>query len=334
MLGLTSKVTDIVRKLQMRRFLSDLTRVEMLAPVDTEAGRRDVAIGFLTCHGHLPLMMLAAKSFFHFSGIVCPMYIWNDGSLTSRDRGWIRRLFPSALILSRSDLDLEQLAGYPLTASLARGVLKPYERYAPALKICGPLLSPGVPDRVILSDSDAFFFDWPEAIVEWLDDPQGGSRYIAAWSGKDNLGELQLKDLYRRLNISSHPRANSGLLLLHRHIFNLELIERILEWYQERPYIWDMEQTLYGILMACTNSTPLSQDEYVLCHRKYSAICHHFFTSVIIDEPVVRMKILNLLKYIEDSEKRNKPPVSVAQRKHEQKGQLIGRGTQQARCSR
>ena len=65
--------------------------------------------------------------------------------------------------------------------------------------------------------------------------------------------------------------------------------------------------------MACSKSTALNQDDYVLCHRKYNAVCHHFFTSVIFDELVVRKKILNLLEYIEDCERREKPPVVAAQ---------------------
>jgi hypothetical protein len=258
-------------------------------------------------------MLLAAKSFYHFSGIICPLYVWDDGSLRSRDRDSIRRLFPAAHILRRTELNLNMLSPYPLTYSFAQQRLKNYEAYAPSLKIFGPLASPDPPDHFILSDSDAFFFDWPLAIIDWLDDNQSVNRYIAPVSGQDNVPEKELQDLCSLLGVISCPRINSGLLLLHRSIFKLDILEKILEWYQSRPPVWDIEQTIYRLLMACSNSVHLNQDDYVLCLRKYNAVCHHFFTSVIHDEHVARWKILNLLAYINDSERREKPPIVIAQ---------------------
>jgi hypothetical protein len=75
-----NKLTKIRKKLQMRRFSGQLKQVADLRPVDTASGRRDVAIGFLTCHHHVSMMMLAAKSFYYFSEIICPLYVWDDGS--------------------------------------------------------------------------------------------------------------------------------------------------------------------------------------------------------------------------------------------------------------
>ncbi len=133
--------------------------------------------------------------------------------------------------------------------------------------------------------------------------------------------------LYESLGLRSCPRVNSGLLLLHRSLFQMDLIEQILGWYQARPYAWDIEQTIYRILMAASPSTPLNQDDYVLCHRKYNAVCHHFFTSVILEEAVVRERILNLLRYITDCERRNKPPVVVAQQRTVRQARFAGRGS-------
>jgi hypothetical protein len=308
-----SELAQLGQKIQTRRFLYEVGRVQNLHPVDTESGRRDVAIGFLTCSLHLPLMLLAAKSFYHFSGIICPLYVWDDGSLTSRDRDEVRKLFPYARILRRSDFDFGQLARYPLISAFAQQRLEKYESYAPALKLIGPLASPSAPERFILSDSDAFFFDWPQAIADWLDSYAKTNRYIEPWSGHDNVAEEDLQDLYAKINVSSCPRINSGLLLIHRSIFKLDILEEILKFYRGRPYAWDIEQTIYRILMSCSASEPLSQDDYVLCHRKYNAVCHHFFTSVIFEEAPVREKIVNLLGYIRDCEQRAKPPVSVVQ---------------------
>jgi hypothetical protein len=313
MLSAKSELAQFGQKLQSRRFLHEVGRVRHLNPVDTESGRKDVAIGFLTCSLHLPLMLLAAKSFYHFSGIICPLYVWDDGSLTSRDCDEVGNLFPAARIVRRSDYDLGPLARYPLISAFAQQRLKKYESYAPALKLIGPLASPGAPERVILSDSDAFFFDWPQAIAEWLDSDRKTNHYIAPWSGNDNVAEQDLQDLFVKIKVSLCPRINSGLLLLHRSIFNLDILEEILKFYRDRPYAWDIEQTIYRILMSCSESEPLSQDDYVLCHRKYNAVCHHFFTSVIFEEAPVRGKILNLLGYIKDCEHRTKPPVNVVQ---------------------
>ena len=318
-----NELAQFRQKIQARRFLNELGRARYLHPVDTESGRKDVAIGFLTCTLHLPMMLLAAKSFYHFSGIICPLYVWDDGSLTSRDRDQVCKLFPAAHILRGLDFDLGPLARYPLISAFAQQRLEKYESYAPALKLIGPLASPGAPERFILSDSDAFFFDWPQAIADWLDSDTKISRYIAPWSGHDNVAEEDLQDLYRKINLSSCPRINSGLLLLHRSIFNLDFVEEILKFYQGRPYAWDLEQTIYRNLMSCAASEPLSQDDYVLCHRKYNAVCHHFFTSVIFDEAPVREKIVNLLNYIKDCEQRVKPPVSVVQQ--ESNGRLAHR---------
>jgi len=301
------------RKMRTRRFLSELEAVKGLKPVDTDSGRSDVAIGFLTCSRHLLLMMLAAKSFYHFSGIICPLYVWDDGTLRPEDLDCLRNLFPNARLLRRSDLNVNLLKDYPLTRDFARCRLKNYETYAPMLKILGPLASPNTPRRFILSDSDAFFFDWPQTILEWLDESRPTSHYIAPWSGQDNVSEEDLKPLYETLGISLCPRINSGLLLLDRSIFRLDIIEKILSFYSQRSYAWDIEQTIYRFLMAVSNSVPLNQDDYVLCHRKFNAVCHHFFSSVISDEPVIMEKIVNLLAYIEDCERREKPPVAVAQ---------------------
>lgn len=301
------------QKFQVQRLFSKLRETEQLRPIDTEAGRRDVAIGFLTCNRHFPLMLLAAKSFYHFSGVVCPLYVWDDGSLRSDDYVSLRRLFPNAHILRSAELDFSVLERHPLTLQFAQRKLKNYEAYAPALKLLGPLMSPHAPQRFILSDSDAFFFDWPQALIDWLHDESMTNRYIAPMSGQDNVSESELQDLYNQLQIHSCPRINSGLLLLHRTLFDLDIVEKVLRWYKDRPYAWDIEQTMYRILMACSKSIPLNQDEYVLCHRKYNAVCHHFFTSVIEDEEVVQGKLLNLLEYVRDCERRAKPPVIAAQ---------------------
>jgi hypothetical protein len=307
------ELAQVAQKMRARLFLRRISRVQNLQPVDTESGRKDVAIGFLTCNLHLPLMLLAAKSFYHFSGIVCPLYVWDDGSLTPRDALAVRKLFPLARILRRSDLDLGALLRYPLISAFAQQRLEKYENYAPVLKLLGPLTSPGAPRRFILSDSDAFFFDWPKAIADWLNSHKVQHCYIAPWSGNDNIAEDELQELYARTHLSNCPRINSGLLLLDRSIFDLNILEEILKFYRNRPYAWDIEQTIYRILMSCAESVPLNQDEYVLCHRKYNAVCHHFFTSVIFEEAPVRGKIINLLAYIRDCEQRSKPPVSLAQ---------------------
>lgn len=308
-------INEIRHKIQNRLFFSLIKRrIRKLRPVNTETGRKDVAIGFLTSNRHLPLMMVAAKSFYHFSEIICPLYIWDDGSLLGSDYNYIRSLFPSARILRRFELDMDVLSQYALTSDFAQQKLEKYENYAPALKIFGPFASPNAPHRFILSDSDAFFFDWPQEINDWLQNDQLINYYISPWSGSDNVPEDDLIELYSRLNISSCPRINSGLLLLDRTIFDLDTIETILNFYKDRFYAWDIEQTIYRILMARSNSAPLDRDNYVLCHRKFNATCHHFFTSIILHESVVRNKILNLLEYMEDCERREKPQINIKQR--------------------
>jgi hypothetical protein len=305
-------ISRVRNRLEMLRFRSSLKHISDLAPVDTDAGRSDVAIGFLTCQRHVAMMILAAKSFYHFSGLVCPLYVWDDGSLTTANRRIILRSFPHARIYGRSDLDYSKVKDFDLLRRFAELRLPHYESYALSLKLMGPLLSPGVPDRFILSDSDAFFFDWPRAVVEWIGDDGCESRYLQPVSGEDNVAEDELSNLYSRIGIRACPRINSGLLLLDAGAFNLPVIEQILSWYASRPYAWDMEQTIYRILMAASKSRCLDQDDYVLCLRKYSAVCHHFFTSVIDESHVVRAKILNLLDYIRECERVQKPPVVVA----------------------
>jgi hypothetical protein len=305
-------IAGLRRRLDMTRFRSELGRIDELQAVDTDAGRADVAIGFLTCSRHLRMMILAAKSFYHFADIVCPLYVWDDGSLTPRDRERIFRTFPRARLYRRSELDYGRLEEFEATRRFAQQQLPQYESYAPSLKLFGPLLSPGAPSRFILSDSDAFFFDWPGAVAEWLAEPAGESRYLQPFSGQDNVAEGELTGLYRMLGLDACPRINSGLLLLDGSVFQLNIIEKTVRWYQDRKYAWDIEQTIYRILMAKTRSLPLDQDDYVLCLRKYSAVCHHFFTSVIEESGVVRDKIKNLLDYVLECERLKKPPVVVA----------------------
>src|SRR5690349_10627748 len=133
--GFKTILAKTQRKIRTQRFLSDLEAVKALRPVDTDSGRSDVAIGFLTCSRHLLLMMLAAKSFYHFSGIICPLYVWDDGTLQADDLDGLRKLFPNARILKRSDLDINLLKNFPLTRDFAQCRLKNYETYAPMMKI-------------------------------------------------------------------------------------------------------------------------------------------------------------------------------------------------------
>lgn len=121
------------QKFQVQRLFSKLRETEQLNPGDTEADSHDVAIGFLPCNRHLPLMLLAAKSFYHFSGIVCLLYVWDDGSLRSNDYASLRRLFPNAHILQGSQLDFSILEHYPHILQFAQRKLKNYETYAPLL---------------------------------------------------------------------------------------------------------------------------------------------------------------------------------------------------------
>ena len=152
-----SEFAQLGQKIQVRRFLREVGRVKHLKPVDTECGRKDVAIGFLTSSLHLPLMLLAAKSFYYFSGIVCPLYVWDDGSLTSRNRDEVHKLFPAARLLRRSDYDLGPLARYPLISAFAQRRLEKYEKLCTGAEIDRPARSPALRTALSLAIPTVLF---------------------------------------------------------------------------------------------------------------------------------------------------------------------------------
>jgi hypothetical protein len=127
--------------------------------IDRPINNKNLSIHVLTCHKDMIMMLWSLASYYQVVETIGQLYLHNDGSLTVRDLGVIRRLLPNAIIIESEkfkDNYADELSRYPVIKRFREN----YPQFFSFKKIVDPYF---VSDRKIrlIFDTDILWFKRP-----------------------------------------------------------------------------------------------------------------------------------------------------------------------------
>ncbi len=228
-------------------------RILRTSPVEGVTDDR-CEIHVLTSQGDWLNLIWVLKSLVHHSDRNYRLAIHEDGSLSDEALGALRQHFPQARLITRREADRRMnsvLADYPRSRQFRDGnplALKVFD-FAAFLEA----------DRMFLLDSDILFFSRPDELIQRIEDRE----YTLNTLNRDwNHGYTVDADaISQELGFELQPLVNSGLGLIHRASFDLDLIEHWLGLPGVMGHPHRIEQTIIAML-SCRHGFEFLPQEY------------------------------------------------------------------------
>ena len=229
-------------------------------------------VHLLTCHKDLDMALWCLKSFMHFSEWCPTITIHDDGSLTKADGTLLQAHLPGCRVIPKEEADRrldDVLRGHPRCRQMrqARG-------FHTARKLFDPWAYCSH-DALVIMDSDILFFRRPQQLLEHADRGKAcfGSDYQNAYA-------VETGEIRRRLGVEVLDRINSGLLVLGRNDYDLDLIEDFFGVFPETAadQLW-LEQTLYALLLSRAAAQRLDPAYQISSQPIEAATVSHHFVS-------------------------------------------------------
>jgi len=256
-----------------------------LPPVPIPESGFAAEIHMLICKYHLLPAIAALKSFYAHSGLAgrVGLMFHLDSTMRPRHERVLRRHFPGASFVpfdSRDDRIEAILRDRPHCRRFYANLVMTLKLFQVAALCRSP--------RVILLDSDVFFFSRPEAIIHWVEgDPCVPLYLTSSRPASANPNYCQaLRQLERELHLDgvsldmrSDRSFNAGLLLFEPKRLCFDLIERFFAHESEKPNIhvggWCAEQTAYLLNFASwSDAVALDLQDYALGERLGKVFSH------------------------------------------------------------
>lgn len=235
-----------------------------------EAG--DVTVHMLVSSKTWDAGLLAAVSFEHHTGRRWRFVIHDDGTVPRVAVDRMRRVLPDVRFVPREEADERArtfLGGHPKC-------LEQRSRHNLFLKF-SDFAAFAPEERFIVLDSDIIFFRRPQEILEWAD-----SGADACYYNEDTKEKYCIPGAFieEALGVPLWPRFNSGLVLLPRAAFDLDLAERLLVAFEQTAHHPQFfEQTLYGLMASAWNKgrafPPAYEISWGYFHHR-GAVCRHY----------------------------------------------------------
>lgn len=203
-------------------------------------------IATIVHHDHVQLITIALKSFFYYSGVILPVFLVDDGSLTRKDYVLLQSNFKNILIKHRARAAKEIvriLKGYPYCLRYRKE--KNMEFRIHNKKLFDPiLLSPFT--KVILLDADVIFFNVPKEILNWIYTNEAADLHMSydkTYMDKEkHWGVLGTKILAKIWDSPLTLYFNSGLYCVTKKNIILKHYEK----YLKRFYLMNIQDELIG----------------------------------------------------------------------------------------
>lgn len=220
----------------------------------------------------LEMGLLTLRSFeFHTGRTWAPVF-HDDGSLGDTDVETVRRHFPDARIIRRDEADRELgrvLENHPAcweSRTKHNWFLKNFDtwHFAPHA-------------RYIVIDSDIVFFRRPDHLLRWVD---SGEDTLWVMEDTNEKYALPREELESRLGFPLWRRVNSGLDLMPRAAFDLDLAEKYLE--ECGPiarHFQFLEQTFFAVTGSRWGRGGTLPPEYEISwgnFRRRDGVCRHY----------------------------------------------------------
>jgi len=231
--------------------------------------------------------LLALLSFEYFTGRRWKLVIHEDGTVSESARKSIEAKLPGCRFVSRRESD------EVVSAHLARhpACLRNRGKHNLFLKFfdVGPYLTD---ERFIVLDSDLFFFQRPQRILDWAEQKESACYYNQDTKEVYALPRDQIREA---TGVDLWERFNSGLVLMMKEAVSLDRSELLLERCESiahHPQFF--EQTLYALNASAFGAGGPLPPEYEISWtllRRPGSICRHYvgpfkFDNLYMEGPI------------------------------------------------
>lgn len=249
-----------------------LATIERWTSPVTEDPARGVSVHLVVGLSTWRFAAWALASWSHFAENGWPIRLHDDGSLPDEAAATLKRLFPSARLISRREADAALkpvLAAFPFCETLR-------DDDPAALRIFDALHF-ATAEHCISLDSHLLFFKFPREIVDWADGPG-----TDIWFNRDDTAQSLIKatEAADELGLTIREHVGDGVWLLTRSAFDLDFMDGALARTTIlRGAIDDASRTI-AMLCACRAGSggllPHSYDAAGARRPTDDEVCRHY----------------------------------------------------------
>lgn len=290
--GVSQQLTEFNTK-ALRR-LYDF-KVLSTRPYATGEDSPHFEIHMLLGHRHVGMCLWSVKSLLHVAGRKYKVVLHDDGSLTARDLDTLKKHLINVRIFGKAIADenlRERLTDFPnslefrFSSKETANHRGQYNMFIMSLILFDYNLLTEA-SKILLLDADVLFFKKPKEIMDWVDDPEDTR----------TLYSVEAFSPYRneRNELCFGPKTprtlNSGLICLHKSVFDLEAIEGWIGANKELMYeSSNFEQLLYEhFIKAQAGNQPLP-DSYPFNYTDPDVVATHFGIKIRFFENLKRIE--------------------------------------------
>ncbi len=231
----------------------------------------DLSIHILTCHCDLIMAVWSLASFYLNSSVIGQLYIHNDGSLTARDKMYLKKFFPSCQIIEEQDVEknYDKLDDYKIIKDIRIDKVK---KYFLLKKLIDPFLISDK-NKILVIDSDLLWFNEPTEIRQEINKDSDNSlmmdnntKSFVYFKQNEKIGE----------KLASY---NSGIVYYKINNFNLNKLE---EYFKRIDYANSKNKHFIeqaGCAYCLNNLKKLSAEKYVINENLLQEIIVKHYTS-------------------------------------------------------
>lgn len=206
----------------------------------------------LASHRRIFPYILMVKSFFFFRQKTFKTTLLDDGTLRGEDIFLLKKHLPGIRIVLKKEADRaikRKLKKYPK-------IFEYREKFWQLKRIIDVHFL-AREERILLLDSDIFFFKKPELILDWISNQASDFVYfLKDFQNAYIFSDIETKHFFAT---SLCPKVNVGLLCYPRKLFSLAIINKFIEVFEKikllrsmEPFF--MEQTLFALLFNLNKS--------------------------------------------------------------------------------
>lgn len=273
----------------------DLREILKTKPIRS---REDASVDvfLLTAGEDLFALLIAVKSLQFWSELpLCFHICCDDGLLTDQHRAVISEHVQGARFITDRTEIRSRLKNYP---AIDRFHIDSKDPSYPKLSI--PALYAERP-KVILMDTDVIFYRFPDLLTAWAsnpDDQRDLYRHPVKVNDPYPFPALE-EELQAKYGIGPRPMLESGLLLFHRDLLNLDHLEAVSDAFNRHGFHrWSKELEIYNVLYRIRGKAePLPRKDYGGVWT-YGAAGIHYFSKDMF-RPSSLMHIASLIQFLQ-----------------------------------
>lgn len=236
----------------------------------TSGKSNEIGICTLLCHKHVNLFIYNLMSFFYQTGKNLPVYITDDGTLTSTDIKKLKKYF--TVFVEPYKSSEKKMSKAVRKYKNIRKFRFDSELHDLRKKLDAFFLNPF--KKFIYLDADLLFFKYPKEIIDWIKSDNNKVLYTAHLPYPKDFYDTEaarLQQAYRFLlskyfSFPVDPSFNSGFLCVPGiNSINFRALDKILRFFYKGYYIcsWVSEETALSFSFNYKDFKKLPVEKYV-----------------------------------------------------------------------